>query len=117
MDIKKGTNSLDAGTASTVEGSSPKHRLSLQSDLDFAKVFSLDLTYRYVAALHDIAGGSIPAYSTADARFDWRFSRQFKLSAVGRNLGQPHHVEFGGPDPGPNVGIVRSAYGEITWAH
>ncbi len=33
MDIKKGTDSLDGGTASTVEGSSPKHRLSLQSDL------------------------------------------------------------------------------------
>ena len=115
MDIKKGTDSLDAGTASTVNGSSPKHRLSLQSDLDFAKVFSLDLTYRYVAVLPDVAGGSIPAYSTGDARFDWRFAREFKLSAVGRNLAQPRHVEFGGPDPGPNVGIRRGFYGEITF--
>jgi hypothetical protein len=89
--------------------------LSLQSDLDFAKVFSLDLTYRYVAVLPDVAGGSIPAYSTGDARFDWRFAREFKLSAVGRNLAQPHHVEFGGPDPGPNVGIRRGFYGEITF--
>ncbi len=117
MDIKKGTDSLDAGTAPVVDGSSPKHRLSLQSDLDFAKVFSLDLTYRYVAVLHEIAEGgeSIRAYSTGDARFDWQFARQFKFSAVGRNLLQPHHFEFGGVDPGPNVGIRRGLYGEITF--
>ena len=116
MNIKKGTNSLDAGTSPTIEGSSPKHRLSLQSDIDFAKVFSLDLTYRYVAVLSDVAGESIPAYSTGDARFDWQLIRQFKLSAVGRNLAQPHHVEFSGPDPGPPVAIRRGFYGEITFS-
>lgn len=116
MDITKGTGSLDANTAPGVEGSSPKHRLSLESDLNFAKVLSLDLTYRYVSVLPYLPGGEkIPAYSTADARFDWQFSRQFKLSAVGRNLLQPHHFEFGGVDPGPNVGIMRSTYGQITW--
>ena len=118
MDITKGTDSLDANTSPGVNGSSPKHRLSLQSDLDFARAFSLDLTYRYVAILPDVPGtGSIRAYSTADARFDWQFSRQFKLSVVGRNLFQPHHSEFGGVYPGPNVEITRSVYGQITWTH
>lgn len=112
MDINKPANSLDAETPSTIEGSSPKHQISLQSGIDFAKVFSFDLTYRYVDALPAL---TIPSYSTADARLDWQVHRQFKLSAVGRNLFQPHHSEFGGVDPGPVIGIVRSAYGQITW--
>lgn len=112
MDIKKSPGSLDVGTASFVEGSSPKHQVSVLSGTDFAKVLSFDLTYRYVS---DLPAFPVPAYSTADARFDWQVSRQFKLSAVGRNLLQPHHPEFGGVDPGPLVGIKRGAYGQITW--
>jgi iron complex outermembrane receptor protein len=112
MDINKPANSLDAETPATIEGSSPKHQISLQSGIDFAKVFSFDLTYRYVDALPAL---TIPSYSTADARFDWQVHHQFKLSAVGRNLFQPHHFEYGGVDPGPNIAIRRSVYGQITW--
>jgi iron complex outermembrane receptor protein len=112
MDITKPANSQDAETPSTIVGSSPKHQIALQSGLDFAKVFSFDLTYRYVDALPAL---TIPSYSTADARFDLRVLRQYKLSVVGRNLFQPHHFEYGGVDPGPNVGIKRSVYGQITW--
>lgn len=116
MDIAKGKDSLDANTGQSVAGSSPKHQLALQSYLDFEKVFTIDLTYRYGGARPDVPGDrKIAAYSTADARFDWQFAREFKFSAVGRNLLQPHHFEFGGVDPGPDVGIVRSAYGQITW--
>lgn len=114
MDIMKSHNSLDIEPPSAVEGSSPKHEVSVSSGLDFAKVLSLDLTYRYVGALPAL---SVPAYSTADARFDWEANRQVKFSVVGRNLLQPHHVEFGGVDPGPLVGIKRGVYGQITWTH
>jgi iron complex outermembrane receptor protein len=112
MDITKPANSQDAETPSTIVGSSPKHQIALQSGLDFAKAFSFDLTYRYVDALPALA---IPSYSTADTRFDWRVLRQYKLSVVGRNLFQPHHFEYGGVDPGPDIGIKRSVYGQITW--
>jgi iron complex outermembrane receptor protein len=112
MDINKPANSLDAETPSTIVGSSPKHQIAVQSGLDFAKVFSFDMTYRYVDALPALP---IPSYSTADARFDWQTHRQFKLSVVGRNLLQPHHFEYGGVDPGPNIAIKRSVYGQITW--
>lgn len=114
MNIEKSRGSLDIGTAPFIEGSSPKHQLSFQSGLDFAKVFSFDLTYRYVGALPAL-NQKVPAYSTADVRFDWKIGREIKLSAVGRNLFQPHHPEFGGVDPGPLVQIKRSAYGQITW--
>ena len=112
MDVTKPANSQDALAPSSIVGSSPKHQVALQSGLDFAKIFSFDLTYRYVDALPAL---TIPSYSTADARFDWQVLRQFKLSAVGRNLLQPHHLEYGGVDPGPAIGIKRSLYGQITW--
>jgi iron complex outermembrane receptor protein len=112
MDIKKSVGSLDIGTGPIVEGSSPKHEVSLQSGLDFAKVLSFDLTYRYVSILPAL---TVPAYSTADARFDWQMKRKINLSIVGRNLFQPRHPEFGGVDPGPLIEIKRTAYGQVTW--
>lgn len=112
MGVKEAPHTMDIGTAPSVNGSSPKHQMALQSGLDFAKVLSFDLTYRYVSSL---AALTVPAYSTGDARFDWHVSRQFKFSAVGHNLLQPRHPEFGGVDPGPTVQIKRSGYGQITW--
>jgi iron complex outermembrane receptor protein len=111
-DIQEAPHSLDIGTASFVAGSSPKHQVSVESGLDFAKAFSFDLTYRYVSMLPAL---QIPSYSTADARFDWQVNKQLKLSAVGRNLLQPHHPEYSGVDPGLPVGIKRNVYGQITW--
>jgi len=93
-------------------GSSPQHQAAIQSAFDVAKKFQLDLDYRFVSAL---PGQTVPAYSTADARFGWRFSGQFELSIAGRNLLQPSHAEFGG-DPGPLVLIKRSAYVKLTWS-
>lgn len=111
MDLKKGTGSMDIGTAPITEKSSPKHEVMIQSAFDLSKAFSLDLDYRYISAL---PGEMVNAYSTADARFAWKVKEHFQLSVVGRNLFQPYHYESNG-DPGPLVGIKRSAYGQITW--
>jgi iron complex outermembrane receptor protein len=80
--------------------------------LDFAKRFQLDLTFRFVSAL---PAQAVNAYSTGDAPFGWRLSRQFELSLVGRNLFQPTHYEDGG-DPYGLVGIRRSVYAKLTWS-
>jgi iron complex outermembrane receptor protein len=111
MDLKKGTGSLDIGTAPIVEKSSPKHEVMIQSAFDLSKAFSLDLDYRYISAL---PGELVNAYSTADARLAWKVKEHWQLSVVGRNLFQPYHYESNG-DPGPLVGIKRTAYGQITW--
>jgi iron complex outermembrane recepter protein len=111
MNIEKTLNSQDIGTGPIIEGSSPKHEATLLSGLDFTKKLSFDATYRYVGALNAL---KVSSYSTADARFDWLFNRELKLSVVGRNLLQPHHLEFPS-DPGPNVEIKRTVYGQITW--
>jgi iron complex outermembrane receptor protein len=111
MHIKRAPNSLDIGSAPGIEGSSPRHQVLTQSGFDLPKGVSVDLLYRYVSAL---PGQAIRAYSSADVALGWNVSRQFRLSAVGQNLLQPHHAEFG-TDPGPLVEIKRGAYAQITW--
>jgi iron complex outermembrane receptor protein len=84
----------------------------LQSNLDFARRFHLNLTSRYVSALPAI---QVHAYITGDARFAWQPSQQFEFSVVGQNLFQPYHYEYAGSDPGPPIGIRRAVYAQITW--
>lgn len=111
MHIKKAPNSLDIGSAPGIEGSSPRHQVLVQSGFDVIKGVSLDLLYRYISAL---PGQGVRAYSSADISLGWNMTSHFRFSAVGQNLLQPHHAEFG-TDPGPLVQIKRSAYAQITW--
>jgi iron complex outermembrane receptor protein len=111
MQLRKGTNSQDVGTAPITEGSSPRHEGTATSGVDFKKVFSFDLTFRYVSGLH---AQDIRSYSTADTRFDWRPKPFLTFSVVGRNLFQPYHFEYGS-GPGPNVAVKRGVYGQINW--
>lgn len=110
MNLRRSPGSLDVGTAPIVEGSSPRHQLTAQSGFDL-KAFSLDLTYRFVSKL---PAQQINSYSTGDARLAWRWKPYVNLSVVGRNLFQPYHYE-NASGPGPNVGVRRSVYGQITW--
>ena len=112
MNLARSPHSGDLGTAPIIVGSSPQQQVMIQSSFDLSKSLQLDLDYGHVGAL---PGQMVPAYSTADARLGWRFSREFELSFVGRNLLQPSHVEYGS-DPGDLVGIKRSAYVKLTWS-
>ena len=111
MVIKKSPNSLDVGSGPGTAGSSPQHQAMVQSSFDLPRSVTFDLDYRYTSAL---PGLSVPAYSTANARLAWSFKQNWELSAVGENLFQPNHVEFGS-DPGPNVAIKRIVYGKLVW--
>ncbi len=113
MELRKGTNSLDVGSAPTTVGSSPRHEATLSSGLDIKKAFSVDLTFRYVSRL---PAQTIRAYTTADAQFTWRPGQHLSFSVVGQNLFQPYHYEFAS-DLAPNVAIKRSVYGQIAWQH
>lgn len=112
MNVAKAPNSGDVGTAPGIVGASPQHEVVVQSAFDLSKKLQLDLAYRYVS---DLPGPPVPSYSTGDARFGWQVSPQFEVSFVGRNLFQPSHPEYAG-DPGPLVGIKRSAYVKLTWS-
>jgi iron complex outermembrane recepter protein len=92
-------------------GSSPHHQVVAQSLFNLPKKFEFDATFRYVSAL---PAQMVGAYSTADVRLGWQPSPNWEFSAVGQNLLQPDHAEFGS-DVATIVGIKRSAYGKITW--
>ena len=111
LNARRKPGSNDASTVGQLEGDSPSHKVVMQSLFTLPANLELDLTYRYVSALAD---QKVPAYSTGDARFAWRPHPQWEVSAVGRNLLQPSHVEYGG-DPGLLVGIRRAAYLKLMW--
>jgi iron complex outermembrane receptor protein len=111
MEIQKRPGSLDVGSAPGIVGASPRHQVTAQSDFNLTKAVSLDLTYRFVSKL---PAQKINAYSTGDVQFAWKPKPYIRFSIVGQNLLQPYHYEFAS-DPGPNVAIKRSVYGQITW--
>ena len=126
MSIEKSPGSLDIGTIPGIIGSSPEHQVYAESQYDLTKSLQFDFDYRYVSDLpgqmpiSTVPNWYVRAYSTADARFGWRLNSNLDLSFVGRNLLQPHHVEFGS-DPAADsmnvalVGIKRSVYVKLTW--
>jgi len=101
----------DMGTVLSDEGSTPNHGLEILSKINLPKRFQFDQVYRYASAL---SYRNVRGYRTMDARLAWQSTFHLEFSAVGQNLFQPQHVEFTG-DPGPNVGVKRSVYGQITW--
>lgn len=111
MNLQKGTNSQDVGIAPILQGSSPRHQLTAESDFNISNAIDLNLTYRFVSALSAL---HINSYSTGDARFGWWVRSSLQLSVSGRNLFQPTHYEYPS-DPGPNVAIKRSVFFQIYW--
>jgi len=106
MALRKSATSADVGTAPIIDGSSPQHEVVAQSSFDLPKRVTFDFDYRYVSSL---PGLGVLAYSTADTRLAWTVGRHWELSAVGRDLLQPEHMEY------PGVGIKRSFYGKVVW--
>jgi iron complex outermembrane recepter protein len=111
MELSARKSSRDTTTASATNGASPRHQVATQSFVNLPRNFELSLTGRYISSLPAQLVGS---YGTADAELDWHPTKHVSFSVTGQNLVQPQHPEFGG-DPGPLVGIKRSAYGTITW--
>ncbi len=111
MDLRRAFDSHDTTTVAQDEGESPHHQAQFQSYFDITRNVDFTLTFRYVGALPYYL---VSGYETGDARFAWRPVRHIEFAVVGRNLLQPHHVEYGG-DPGPLVGIKRDVFASLTF--
>ena len=109
--LEKTPTSGDIGTIPSLEGGSPKHQVMAQSAFDLGSKVQLDLSYRYITALSALG---IPAYPTVDARLAWQVRPNLELALAGQNLLQTHHIEYAA-DTGPDIGIRRSAYLQLTW--
>jgi len=106
------SNISSTGSVSTYEHSTPKHLVFLQSKMNLPYHFQFDQMYRYVS---DLPAQKVKAYQTMDLRAARSFGHHFLLEAVGQNLFQPHHYEWGTGDPTqPPVGIYRAAYIQLS---
>lgn len=102
-----------SGSVNTYEHSTPKHSVFAQSLIDLPYRMEFDQMFRFVSAL---PAQKVPAYATMDLHFAKDLGRHFVLEAVGQNLFQAHHAEWGTGDPTqPPVGIDRTAYVQLTF--
>jgi iron complex outermembrane receptor protein len=110
IDLEAKPDNVRPVTLPTLEGSTPRHQLSVQSLLTVGPRLQIDPAYRYVSAR---AALGIPAYHTADLRVGVQLRPGMELTIVGQNLFDPRHPEWA-RDPGPTVEIRRSAYVRLT---
>lgn len=79
-----------------LEGSLPRHILSLRASHDLSERLKLDFWLRRVSARDTthVPERRIPAYTTLDMRLAWSPRKDLELSHVGQNLLEESHQEF-----------------------
>jgi iron complex outermembrane receptor protein len=107
MHLVKAEGTAPSNTPESVARASPRHMATAQSSLDLPKKVQFDFIYRYMGALPAFG---VRAYSTGDVNVSWRFRPQMELSIAGRNLFQPHHLEYAG-----GIEIRRSVFASLAW--
>ena len=91
-------------------GNDPRAQWSLRSSLDVTAAQEFELSLRHVGALPSPA---VPAYTTADLRYAWRFRAGWTAAVVGRNLFGRSHAEFGAA--ASRSEIPRSLLVQLAW--
>jgi iron complex outermembrane receptor protein len=111
IQLTRDADSRDVSQERLGEGSSPRHQVELQSSMDLPSGIDVDWMFRYVS---ELPAQAVRGYATSDVRVAWLAHRRLELALVGKNLHQPHHLEFSGGTSG-NVEVRRSAYASLTW--
>ena len=112
--VKPGQSDTSNGLEDT---SDPANQVFLRSSVDLPGKVELAPALRWVDTRPVISGatqGLVPSYFEMDVRIGWRPIENIELSAVGQNLLQDHHPEYGFPTP-TREEIARSVYGKLTW--
>ncbi|MBI5937133.1 MAG: TonB-dependent receptor [Betaproteobacteria bacterium] len=95
------------------KGRAPENQFSLRSQFDLSPKHQFDLWLRHVSR---VSYGDIPAYTTLDARYGWRPSKNFDLSLVGQNLLDERHPEFAMDfNLGQLIEVPRGVFLRATW--
>ncbi len=86
----------DLDIVEDLEGSLPRHILSLRSSHDLSERLKLDFWLRRVGARHTthVPERSIPAYTSLDMQLTWAPRKDLELSIVGQNLLDAAHQEY-----------------------
>jgi iron complex outermembrane receptor protein len=107
IDLRRDPGSLDPITVASTEGSSPHHQALGFSQIDLPGGFEFDSIVRYVESL---PAQNVRSYVTFDVRLGYQLTPNIELSAVGQNLSDTDHREFGG-----GTEVQRGAYGQVRW--
>jgi iron complex outermembrane receptor protein len=112
--------SNDYLTVGLLEGSSPRHQVSLRSMMDLSHAVSLDFWAYYVDELSNSSlsltgDNSVSDYTSLNLRLAWQAQDNLELSLVGHNLLDNRHQEFIGENLLIQTEIERSIYGMVRW--
>jgi len=114
-------NSTDRGSLLAAQGSSPKHQVSLRSNMSLSSNIELDIWGRYNGGLSNTSPNpaepsinTVKAYTELDVRLGWKLSESAELSLVGKNLLQANHLEFIQESFIRATSVERSISGNIT---
>ena len=91
-------------------GNDPRAQWTLRSSLDVTAAQEFELSLRHVAAL---PAPAVPAYTTADLRYGWRFLPGWTAALIGRNLLGRSHAEFGAA--ASRSELPRSLLVQVAW--
>ena len=99
--------------ADLIEGTVPRHQVSLRSSMNIGNAHQLDAWLRRVGGL---PYSDVPAYTELDLRYAWRISRRFEVSLVGQNLLAARHNEFVSDLlPSQRLDVSRGGYVKLRW--
>lgn len=107
FDLKSRPISVDANAVARYEGSSPRHQVRTQLRVTMPRATEIDVAYRFVS---ELPMRNTPRYHAVDLRLGWSPRPGLELAVNGRDLLDPHHVEFA-----PQVGVPRSVFASVTW--
>jgi len=97
----------------TVGEDSPKHQLSLRSNMSLGDTMNLNIWARYIDKLKI---QQVNSYVGLDIRLAWQALPSLELSLIGRNLLKPSHLEFR-EESGSNISVEidREVFAELLW--
>lgn len=105
--------SQDTTSVAAAEGSSPVHSAQLRSHWAVPHGFAWETAAYFVDRLAD---PNVPSYTRLDSVLSWQFAEKARLSLVGQNLANDHHVEFVDFTGSARTTLIkRSAYAELSW--
>lgn len=91
------------------QGNDARRLATLQVSWDARPDLQIDAVWRHVS---ELPAPVVPAYVEADVRAAWRFSPEWELALVGRNLLHSRHVEWAGTTA---EYVPRSFWLSLSW--
>lgn len=113
MDLRPGPGSVDTTSVANIEGSSPRHKVSMTTFVNLPHGLAVDGVLSYTSAMPVAEADGVVGL---DLRLGWRPTSTLEVSLVGQNLLRPRHLYFAGEESG-NVEIQRALYGKVTWRY